>query len=73
MFLVLALFACGGSAGPVPPAAVQATVHAPPIDKSEVTPGHWYCDMGTVHYSRPDKLDGRCGECGMNLVHKPED
>ena len=44
--------------------------HKPPIEKSAVKDGHWYCDMGTVHYSRADKGDGKCPLCGMKLHHK---
>lgn len=46
--------------------------HNPPIEKSEVTDGHWYCDMGTVHFTRADKGDGKCEICGMKLHHKTE-
>jgi len=44
--------------------------HEPPIKKDAVTAGHYYCDMGTVHYTRPDKGDGKCSLCGMDLKHK---
>lgn len=46
--------------------------HKPPIEKSAVPDGHWYCDMGTVHYSRAEKGDGKCPLCGMKLHHKEE-
>jgi len=46
------------------------TKHDPPIEPAQVPDGHWYCDMGTVHYSRPDKGDGKCPLCGMALKHK---
>ena len=44
--------------------------HKPPIEKSAVPDGHWYCDMGTVHFSRADEGDGKCPLCGMKLHHK---
>ncbi len=44
--------------------------HNPPIEKSEVKEGHWYCDMGTVHYSRAEKGDGKCPLCKMILHEK---
>jgi hypothetical protein len=44
--------------------------HEPPIEKDAVTAGHWYCDMGTVHYTRPAKGDGKCTLCGMKLHEK---
>ena len=46
------------------------TKHDPPIKPEQVTEGHWYCDMGTVHYSRADKGDGKCPSCGMDLKQK---
>ncbi len=56
----------------------EGKVFDPPV-KAEVIPeGAWFCDMGTVHYARPDKGDGRCPVCGMFLREKgaeesPED
>ncbi len=41
--------------------------HDPPIKKSAVPKGHWYCDMGTVHYSSPTKGNGKCPTCKMVL------
>ncbi len=46
------------------------TKHDPPIKPAAIADGHWYCDMGTVHYSRPDKGDGKCPSCGMALKQK---
>ena len=44
---------------------------APPARKSDIPDGAWICDMGTVHYARAEKGDGKCPLCGMNLVqHK---
>lgn len=41
----------------------------PPVEKAKIPAGAWYCDMGTVHYARMEKGDGKCPECGMDLVH----
>ena len=46
------------------------TKHDPPIQKADVAAGHWYCDMGTVHYSRGAKGDGKCPRCQMDLEQK---
>lgn len=46
------------------------TKHDPPIAKADVPDGHWYCDMGTVHYSRAAKGDGKCPLCHMDLKQK---
>jgi hypothetical protein len=46
------------------------TKHEPPVKPEEVAAGHWYCDMGTVHYSRAEEGDGKCALCGMKLKHK---
>lgn len=42
----------------------------PPVSKDEIPMGAWMCDMGTVHYARMEKGDGKCPECGMDLTHK---
>ncbi|MEL6545613.1 MAG: hypothetical protein AAFQ82_13360 [Myxococcota bacterium] len=55
---------------PEPPAEESGTVHTPPVEVAAIPVGHWYCDMGTVEYSRPEKGDGRCPVCRMKLVHK---
>ncbi|MBW2456700.1 MAG: hypothetical protein JRI68_19445 [Deltaproteobacteria bacterium] len=82
--LGLALVACdqgsGGNPGTAPaktgaPSAKAdglggGTKHEPPIQKDEVQAGHWYCDMGTVHYTRPDEGDGKCSLCDMKLHEK---
>lgn len=75
---VLALVACGGSSTPEPPGAepaagtstlpAEGTRHEPAIDPSEVPPGAWMCDMGTVHYTAPHA--GACPVCGMKLTEK---
>jgi len=51
-------------------ASAAGTKHDPPIKPAQVAAGHWYCDMGTVHYSRADKGDGKCSSCGMALKQK---
>ncbi len=80
--LALSLFSCkpevtkAAADAPAKEAAADKTAkktegeHKPPIEKSEVKDGHWYCDMGTVHYSRPDEGDAKCPLCGMKLHHK---
>lgn len=49
------------------------TRHDPPISIAEVKDGHWMCDMGTVHYTRPEIGDDRCPLCGMRLTQKKAD
>ncbi len=39
----------------------------PPIKAAQLPAGVWYCDMGTVHYARGEKGDGKCPLCKMNL------
>ena len=66
----------GASKTPAKPASDKAEVTKegskfdPPIAKSEVPEGAYYCDMGTVHYARMEEGDGKCPLCGMKLVHK---
>ncbi len=51
--------------------AEDGTEFDPPVEKSQIPDGAWICDMGTVHYARMKKGDGKCAKCGMNLVeHK---
>lgn len=45
----------------------EGKVFKPPVQKSQIPDGAWYCDMGTVEYARMDKGDGKCPECGMML------
>lgn len=47
--------------------APQGTTFDPPVKPEQIPPGHWYCDMDTVHYARLDKGDGKCPICGMTL------
>lgn len=42
----------------------------PPVAKDKIPQGAFFCDMGTVHYARMDKGDGKCPLCGMVLVKK---
>ena len=42
----------------------------PPVQKDQIPAGAWYCDMGTVHYARMDKGDGKCPVCHMMLTQK---
>ncbi len=48
----------------------QGTRHDPPVEPEQLPEGTWYCDMGTVHYSCPDKGDGKCPVCHMKLKQK---
>lgn len=41
----------------------------PPIPKSRVPEGAYYCDMGTVHFAALGQGDGRCPLCQMELQH----
>jgi hypothetical protein len=76
--LALAAVACESKApagdGAAKPAATSqaasGTKHEPPIEKDAVPAGHWYCDMGTVHYSQPEKGDATCPLCKMKLKQK---
>ena len=43
--------------------------HDPPIALDKVPDGHWYCDMGTAHYTQKTKGDGKCPLCSMDLKH----
>lgn len=48
--------------------SAAGTTFDPPVEKSTLAAGTWICDMGTVHYARSAKGDGKCPECGMNLT-----
>lgn len=50
--------------------AAEGTQFEPPIDPERLPEGVWYCDMGTTHYARAEKGDGKCAVCGMFLVEK---
>ena len=50
--------------------AAEGTAFDPPVEVAQLPDGAWYCDMGTVHYARMDQGDGKCAECGMDLVQK---
>lgn len=45
----------------------------PPVAKDKIPVGAYFCDMGTVHYARMDKGDGKCPECGMMLKQMTAD
>jgi hypothetical protein len=47
--------------------AADGTKFEPPIKAEQLPEGAWYCDMGTVHYARMEKGDGKCEVCGMKL------
>ncbi len=47
----------------------KGTTFDPPIKIEDVPKGAYYCDMGTVHYARRVKGDGKCALCGMTLKH----
>jgi len=60
--------------GAADPASVElepgGTTFEPPVQPEQIPEGAWYCDMGTVHYARPDEGDGSCPVCGMKLVQR---
>ena len=43
----------------------------PAVKPEQIPAGAWYCDMGTVHYARGEKGDGKCPLCKMDLKQKP--
>lgn len=47
--------------------AAAGTSFDPPVEKSQIPEGAYICDMGTVHFARMEKGDGKCPECGMML------
>ncbi len=51
----------------------EGTKFDPPVSKDKLPPGAWVCDMGTVHFARSEKGDGKCGVCGMNLTRVGEE
>jgi glucose/arabinose dehydrogenase len=48
--------------------SASGTKFDPPVEKSKLPAGTWICDMGSVHYARSQKGDGKCPECSMNLT-----
>lgn len=75
--LSLGLAACGEDASEATPeapagdfvtVAEDGTRFEPAVQKSEIPPGAWICDMGTVHFASLEQGDGSCDVCGMNLV-----
>jgi len=79
LFAALTVLAGGCGRTDPAPAAVQPVPTLdpdgqrfdPPAERSEIPPGAWMCDMGTVHYASGDQHDGTCPVCGMTLVQKP--
>lgn len=79
--LSLMFVACSPSGGgevkaPTEPVkAVQLAAEGqkfdPPVARAAIPAGAWYCDMGTVHYARPEEGDGICPLCKMKLKQKP--
>jgi hypothetical protein len=63
--------ASGQEGLPTVKVAPGGTRFDPPVQPSQIPPGAWYCDMGTVHYARLDRGNGRCPECGMPLTRQP--
>jgi rubrerythrin len=47
----------------------EGTKFDPAVEKAAIPEGAWYCDMGTVHYARSEKGDGKCPLCKMDLKH----
>jgi hypothetical protein len=43
---------------------------SPPINKSQLPPGVWYCDMGDVHWAQKQEGNRQCPLCKMELRHK---
>ena len=41
----------------------------PPVAKTRMPEGAYFCDMGDVHYARMTPGDGDCPVCGMKLSH----
>jgi glucose/arabinose dehydrogenase len=57
------------SSGPVK-VAKGGTEFDPPVKMKQIPDGAWVCDMGTVHYARLEKGDGKCPLCKMDLTQK---
>ncbi len=45
----------------------------PPLPKSRVPEGAYYCDMGTVHFAALARGTGQCPLCRMQLQHMEAD
>ena len=48
----------------------EGTKFDPAVEKSQIPEGGWFCDMGTAHYARSEKGDGKCPVCNMMLKQK---
>ena len=57
----------GSSAAKMVTVAPNGTKFDPPVEKSQIPEGTWICDMGSVHYARGEKGDGKCPLCSMDL------
>ncbi len=80
--LLLSALALGCDSAPAtkaPPAAPaqeatgltpEGKTFDPPVKRSAIPDGAWYCDMGTVHYARSEKGDNTCPLCKMKLTEK---
>lgn len=55
--------------GPVK-VAKDGTEFDPPVKMTQIPDRAWVCDMGTVHYARMEKGDGKCPLCKMDLIQK---
>ena len=58
------------AAAPMVEVAAEGTNFEPPVAKSQIPAGAWYCDMGTVHFARTEEGDGKCPRCSMKLHHQ---
>lgn len=50
--------------------APEGTRFDPPVRVSQIPPGSWYCDLGTVHYARTARGDAICPVCGLPLSRR---
>ncbi len=62
----------GGTATEKVAVAAAGTEFDPPVEKAQIPDGAFICDMGTVHYARMEKGDGKCPLCGMMLKQHGE-
>ena len=70
--LLVATLLLGGCNPKAPPPPVEVsksgTEFEPPVKVEQIPKQAWYCDMGTVHYARHEKGDGKCTVCEMDLT-----
>ncbi len=74
LFVTLTLLLGCESSSPAPPAelpmvsvSAEGTTFEPAVRKTQIPDGAWICNMGTVHYARSEKGDGKCPRCSMPL------